>query len=430
MKIKLPIGTVAVIVLLAVLLTFQITFLSVNNKYSQKLAEITAQTNAYRKLANVDEIARSLYVGEIDEESLTDSIIMGYMRGLGDKYSTYMTAEYFKELMRDENAELVGIGVLVIYNAEYSAIEVAGVMPDSPALDAGVMPGDLIVRVGDEYVSELGYYVAIDKMRGEAGTVAQFTVMRPQEDGFFDELEFAITRAHVTEQTVMYRSYKNEDGSESDIGIIKILQFDSKTPEQFIAAIDDLTQSGVDKLIFDVRYNHYNPGGELDSITQILDYILPEGPIIRTIDRNGKWDTIYSNSASLDMPMAVLVNGSTASAAELFTSALRDYGKSITVGTQTYGKGTMQSVIQLEDGSAISISTKMYYPPFSDNYEGVGIKPDIEIEMADDVKHINIYKLTDQQDTQLQAAVEALMTLQDTADDDKTDQLQLTTIGR
>ena len=226
----------------------------------------------------------------------------------------------------------------------------------------------------------------------------------------------------------MYRRYKNEDGSESDIGIIKILQFDLKNaPEQFIAAIDDLTQSGVDKLIFDVRYN---PGGELDSITQILDYILPEGPIIRTIDRNGKWDTIYSNSASLDMPMAVLVNGSTASAAELFTSALRDYGKSITVGTQTYGKGTMQSVIQLEDGSAISISTKMYYPPFSDNYEGVGIKPDIEIEMADDVKHINIYKLTDQQDTQLQAAVEALMTLQDTADDDKTDQLQLTTIGR
>lgn len=415
MKTKLPIGTVAVIVLLAVLLTFQITFLAVNNKYSQKLADITAQTKVYRKLANVDEIARALYVGEIDDSSLTDSVILGYMRGLGDKYSTYMNAEYYKEVMRDENADLVGIGVLVIYNAEYAAIEIAGVMPDSPALEAGVMPGDLIVQVGDEDVADLGYYVAIDKMRGEEGTVAEFTVMRPTSEGYYDEINFAITRAHVTEQTVMYHRYQHEDGTDSDIGIIKILQFDSKTPEQFIAAVTDLKDSGVTKLVFDVRYN---PGGELDSITQILDFLLPEGPIIRTVDRNGKWDTIYSNASSLEMPMAVLVNGSTASAAELFTSALRDYGKSITVGTQTYGKGTMQSVIPLDDGSAISISTKMYYPPFSENYEGVGIKPDLIVEMADEVKEINIYKLTDWQDTQLQVAIEALLTTQETTADD------------
>ena len=175
-----------------------------------------------------------------------------------------------------------------------------------------------------------------------------------------------------------------------------------------------MVQSGVTSLIFDVRYN---PGGELDSITQILDYLLPEGPIIRTVDRDGNWDAIYSNAASLDMPMAVLVNGSTASAAELFTSALKDYGKAIVVGTQTYGKGTMQTVIPLDDGSAISISTRMYYPPFSENYEGVGIKPDIIVEMADEVKNINIYKITDHQDTQLQAAIEALLSLDNASAD-------------
>lgn len=412
MKRKLPIGTVAVIVLLAVLLTFQITYLAVNNKYSQKLAEITAQTNIYRKLADVDNIARSLYVGDIDEDNLTDSIIYGYMRGLGDKYSTYMNADLFKQVMSDENADLVGIGVLVIYNPDYAAIEIAGVMPDSPALESGLLPGDLIIRVGEEDVAELGYYVAIDKMRGDEGTVAAFTVMRPGEGGIYDEIEFSITRAHVTEQTVMYHRYEGSNGTQSDIGIIKILQFDAKTPEQFKAALKDLTESGVTRLIFDVRYN---PGGELESITEILDYLLPEGPIIRTVDHNGNWDTIYSNASSLDMPMAVLVNGSTASAAELFTSALKDYGKSVTVGTRTYGKGTMQSVIPLDDGSAISLSTKMYYPPFSENYEGVGIEPDITVEMAEDVKNINIYKLTDEQDTQLQAAIKALMSAQDAA---------------
>jgi len=327
-----------------------------------------------------------------------------------------MNAERFKELMRDENADLVGIGILVIYNAEYGAIEIAGVMPDSPALEAGLLPGDLIVRVGDEYVSDLGYYVAIEKMRGEAGTVAEFTVMRPAGDGFFDEIEFTITRRHVTEQTVMYHRYLTEDGTVTDIGIIKILQFDAKTPQQFIAAVDELTREGVDKLVFDVRYN---PGGELDSITEILDYLLPEGPIIRAVDRNGKWDTIYSNASSIDLPMAVLVNGSTASAAELFTSALRDYGKAVVVGTRTFGKGTMQSVIPLDDGSAISISTRMYYPPFSDNYEGVGIAPDIVVEMADEVKHINIYKINDWQDTQLQAAIEALMSLESISADNE-----------
>jgi C-terminal peptidase (prc) len=413
MKKKLPLGTVTVLMLLAVLLTFQITYLAVNNIYSQKLAEVTEQVNSYKKLASVDKIARSLYVGNIDEEKLTDSIIAGYMSGLGDKYSTYMNAEYFKEVMSDENADLVGIGVLVIYNAEVGALEVAGVMPDSPALTAGIIPGDLIIRVGDQLVSDLGYYIAIDNMKGDEGTTADFTVMRADENGVYNEIKFSITRAHVTEQTVMYHRYINSDGTNSDIGIIKILQFDAKTPEQFKAAVEDLMGQGVTKLLFDVRYN---PGGELDSITDILDYLLPEGPIIRTVDRDGKWETEYSNASSIDLPMAVVVNGNTASAAELFTSALKDYNKAVIVGTKTYGKGTMQSVIPLDDGSAISVSTKMYYPPYSDNYEGIGIQPNITVEMADDVKNINAYKITDAQDTQLQAAVYALENPQTTTE--------------
>ncbi len=402
---KLPIGTVVVLVLLAVLLSFQITYLAVNNIYSKKLSEATAEANSYKKLAAVDNIARSLYVGNIDEDSLSDSLIAGYIAGLGDKYSTYMNSEYFKEVMNDQNADLVGIGVLVISNAEIGALEVAGVMPDSPALTAGLVPGDLIVRVDEESVKELGYYVAIDKMKGGEGTAARFTVLRADENGVYNEKNFEILRAHVTEQSVMHHRYKNADGTDSDIGIIKILQFDKKTPEQFKAAVSELTDSGVSKLIFDVRYN---PGGELGSITGILDYLLPEGPIIRTVDRDGNWDTEYSDALSIELPMAVVVNENTASAAELFTSALKDYKKAIIVGNVTYGKGTMQSVIPLDDGSAVSISTKMYYPPYSDNYEGVGVQPDVAVDMSDELKNVNIYKITDEQDTQLQAAINAL----------------------
>jgi len=227
--------------------------------------------------------------------------------------------------------------------------------------------------------------------------VAKFVAYRG--DNYTEEHKFEIERSFVTEQTVDYRVYSLD----SSVGIIKITSFDTKTVEQFKNAVSALQAEGVTKLVFDVRNN---PGGELVSICTILDSLLPEGPIIRTVDKSGTETTPYkSDEAELDMPMAVIVNGSTASAAELFTSALMDYEKATVVGTLTYGKGCMQSIFPLQSGGALSLTTALYYPPFSENYNEIGITPDVVVELEGEAAEKNIYKLTDEEDTQLKAAV-------------------------
>jgi carboxyl-terminal processing protease len=187
-----------------------------------------------------------------------------------------------------------------------------------------------------------------------------------------------------------------------DIGIIRISQFAENTGENVKAAITSLTGQGATALVFDVRYN---PGGALTGIVDTLDYLLPAGPIIRIVDKEGNEEAINSDDFCVTMPMAVLVNESTASAAELFTSALQDYQLATIIGTTTYGKGTMQTVVSLPDGSGITISYRMYNPPYSDNYEGIGVVPDIELPLTDELLEKNFYKITDEEDNQLQTAI-------------------------
>ena len=297
-------------------------------------------------------------------------------------------------MMADNAGEMQGIGVYVIY--QNNVIEIISVMPDSPALEAGLQPGDLVVAVEGVSVEELGYTTAVNKMKGEAGTVANFTILR---DGV--TRDYSIKRGYVNEQTVMSHVYSED----STVGIVKIVSFDKKTPEQFKAACEELLSGGCTRLVFDVRYN---PGGDLDAITAVLDYLLPEGPIVRIVDAEGKEEVISSDAEELDVPMAVLVNGSTASAAELFSCALQDYGKADIVGTQTYGKGTMQTIIRLPDNTGLGISYRMYDPPYSDNYEGKGVTPDYEVELDESLADKNIYKITDAEDNQLKRAVEVL----------------------
>ena len=428
MRKKISIGATIAVVLLCCLVTFQTTYIILQNKFEEKYfgeainvvgnsssltgpaqggADTSGASSEFlnklmNKMAEVDSLYRNNYIGELDDDALIDGAIAGYVAGTGDDYAAYYNTEAFETFLSDIEGEVAGIGVTVIYNTDYKAIEVISVVPDSPALEAGVMPGDLIVYVGEEKeaVSEIGYYPSINKLKGEVGTHAVFTAFRG--DNYSEAVEFDIVREVVESVSVMYHVYDLDD----KIGIIKISEFDANTPVQFVSAVEDLQSKGCEKLVIDLRYN---PGGELSSIVTTLDYILPEGPIVRIIDDDGnEVQTYYSEATELDMPMSVLVNGSTASAAELFTSAVRDYDKATIVGTTTYGKGCMQTTVPLSDYSAVSITYRMYNPPFSDNYHGVGIVPDIEVELDESLSGKNIYKITDEEDNQLTEAVKAL----------------------
>ncbi|MBQ2279287.1 MAG: PDZ domain-containing protein [Clostridia bacterium] len=422
---KLTIGAAAAVTALCCLATFQGTCLFMQNKLEGKFIEnavlssgTTASgsgnsvslvlggsqkeedflTRATNKLAEVDALYRNYYIGELDDEKLIDSLIAGYVLGTGDDYAAYYNEEGFKSFMQDMEGEMAGIGVNVIYNTDYRLIEVLNVTPNSPADKAGVMPGDLVVTVGEEKesVAELGYQPSINKLRGVIGTTAVFSVLRGEN--YSEVVDFEIVRDKITEQTVMSHVY----GPDSSIGVIKITNFDATTPVQFVKAVETMQQQGCSKLIIDLRYN---PGGELSSIVTTLDYILPEGPVIRIFDADGKEvKAYYSEATELNMPMAVLVNSSTASAAELFTSAVRDYNKATIVGVTTYGKGCMQTTVPLSDNSAVSITYRMYNPPFSDNYHGVGIVPDVIVELDEALLTKNVYKITDEEDNQLAAA--------------------------
>ena len=390
---KISVSTLLIIVALAILITFQLTYIRVNNKYEKALNEIKDTQLLYDKLASVDAAYRTNFVGEIDEKTLIDTVLRGYVAGTGDKYGAYFDKERFNEILGDTNDEFVGIGINAIYDSELAAIYVVNVMPDSPAFEAGLLPGDLITHVEGEAVGKIGYSMALNEIKGEEKTKAEITVLR---DSTY--IDYEIERRKLTDYTVYHRVYSGD----RTVGIVQILGFDAGTAQQFKAAVRELLEKNVKKLVFDVRNN---PGGNLEAIEEVLDYLLPEGTIIRIYDASGNEEALASDAECIDVPMMVLINSNTASAAELFASALRDYGKAKLIGETTFGKGTMQTIIPLYDGSAISVSSSMYAPPVSDNYEGVGVHPDIHVELSEEAKNKSVYLLSDSEDNQLITAI-------------------------
>ncbi len=413
MKKRFSIPVFIAAILFACLITFQITAVSMMSMYRNSGTAEPRETEqngtdnsdfmarVTERLTELDSEFRSLYIGEINEDDLIDGIMLGYIYGTGDDFGEYYDEDSYQTFIDELSGEGEGIGVYVIYNTDYNCIEVLNVFPDSAAAEAGLMVGDLIVSIGEEKepVSEMGYYVAISRLRGKAGTEAVFTVSRGDSGELID---FRITRDSYVQVNVYSHVYEPDDS----IGVVRISGFDRATTEQFKTAVEELLDSGCEKLILDVRNN---PGGELISIVETLDYLLPEGPIIRIFDADDNLVDQYDSDAScIDVPMVVLTNHSTASAAELFTAALRDYDMAKVVGTTTYGKGCMQTTVPLWGGGAFSVTYRMFKPPFSESYHKIGIIPDVEVELDPELENKNLYKLTDEEDNQLRAAAEAL----------------------
>ncbi len=387
---KVSLGAAICFMAIAAAVTFTMYFSL--NIFNSKIANVTERDDFYDKIAEIDTIVRNNFLEDIDEEQLMDSVADGYMAGLNDPYTRYMNQEEYKAYQMDNAGQLVGIGVTVQMD-ESGYILVNSVEEGSPAENAGILAGDLIVKVDDLDVLTAGYSEAVSAVRGEEGTTVLLTVRRNNED-----IQLEAVRKLSTSTTITYRMI-GEDG------YIKISKFDATTASDFKNAVADLKSQGATGLIFDVRNN---PGGLLDSVAEVLDYLLPEGPIVSATNKKGETRVLYESDAnSVELPMIVLCNGETASAGELFSAALRDYKKAELVGVTTYGKGIMQTAYNLADGSALSLTTDYYNPPSGINFHGVGLKPDYEVKLTTD-QELNLVNLDENTDPQLQKAITVL----------------------
>ena len=373
-------------------------FSSINEMY-EALPDDFKNTELFMKLAYIDTYYRSLYVGQIDEERLSYYLMNGYIQGIGDRYGEYYTASDLDSLFNEAEGKMYGIGVNVVYNEEHDAIEIISTVPDSPAEKAGILASDIILSVNGERASADNYYAAINQVKGEKGTYVNLVILRNGT-----ELSFSVMRDEIKIVTVSYRKYSLD----SSIGVVRITEFNNTTGTQLADAVDSLVAQGCQSIVFDLRNN---PGGTLDGVIDSLDYLLPEGNVCFVRNAYGQiTQTLTSNAQCLDpsIKLAVLVNENTASAAELFAAALRDYNRATIVGKTTYGKGTMQTTYMLPDGAGLKLSTNKYNPPCDVNYDGIGVAPHKEVDLDEAVKNKNLFKLTDQEDNQLLAACREL----------------------
>ncbi len=372
------------------------------------------------KLELIQGIVDQYFLYEEDMDKVEDGIYTGLMYGLDDPYAAYYNEEDYASFMEDSAGEYYGIGAMVQQNVSTGIITVVKVFKDAPAFEAGLLPGDILYKVEGEAVTGTDLDLLVqDQIRGEEGTVVHVTVLRGEAS---EEVELAIERRHVEVPTVEHRMLRDH------IGYIYVMQFDSITGSQFVSAVEDLENQGMEKLVIDVRDN---PGGILDTAVEMMAYLLPEdkmgGMLIYTEDKDGKGDRYLSRDGEivmendygypstgypredghqLDIPMAVLINGNSASASELFSGALQDYGAAVIVGTQSFGKGIVQNLIPLGDGTAVKLTTSRYYIPSGVCIHETGITPDIVVELDEELR--NQVTVDPEKDNQLAAAIEAL----------------------
>ncbi|BCI61563.1 S41 family peptidase [Solibaculum mannosilyticum] len=388
---RIPLGLTIALVLLTAAISISVTMAVSLKQFNGKL-DVGNQAAISLKLSEIDSKIRSEYMGAIDEANLQDHIAAGYIAGIGDRYASYYSVEETKDKLNSLAGSEVGLGLKVTQTSDGSVI-VFDVMADAPAQKAGLQEGDVITEVEGQSVTGMTLYQVRDLLIGAVGTTANFTVARGEET-----IPFSILRENYTNVSV---SYSVMDG----IGYVSVDEFNESTDEQFIAAMEDLQGQGVSAVVFDMRNNL---GGTLDSVAKSLDYLLPEGPIVYKTAKNSSREVLYSSDAEeVELPMMVLVNGQTASAAELFACALRDYGKAQLVGTLTYGKGCMQNFEQLSDGSGINFTVANFDPPKSENFDGKGLIPDFEVTLTDEQTE-NFYLLAQEDDPQLQKALSLL----------------------
>ena len=386
-------------VVIAVTVSVQASFVMLGNYYKKEVTKAYGKAAMYENLIEVADIFDSEYIYKVDKLGISDDLARAYVALSGDRFASYHSAEEWKNEMAAASGNSVGIGVYVV--ALDDGVHVMHVMKDGPAEKADLKKGDIIIRVDGEDIVKLNISEVVPRISGKAGTVVKLTVLR---DGA--EMTVSVTRGTYEAETILASTIS---AGGKKYGYIRITEFLSTalTAKHFISAVDGLLNSGCEGLIFDVRDNG---GGSLDAVVKMIDYIVPEGPIVHLTDLEGnkKFATPVSDKHEINCPMVVLVNGNTASAAELFTSALKDYNKVTIVGTNTFGKGCGQSGFTLSSGAVLYVTTFLYSPPTSPNYDKKGIAPDVEVNLPDEYKNTNLFLLEPENDAQLLRALEEI----------------------
>lgn len=337
-------------------------------------------------------INEKYYKDDVDMDQLMDGIYHGLMDAVGDPYTRYYSPEEFQGLLEDTTGRYSGIGAYVRYDTTLNYPVISKPIPGSPAEEVGLMPEDILIEVDGESVYDMGDLDAVVKLiKGEEGTTVNVTILRGKDK---ERLEFTIQRRKITVETVTYELYDDK------MAYMQITSFDTVTPTQFLKAKLELEKGGMKGLILDLRGN---PGGSLAAVVTIAKQLLPKGLIVYIEDRYGeRVEYECSGKNEIDIPMVVLIDKGSASASELLSGAIQDYGVGTLIGTTSYGKGIVQDIIPLDDGSAIKITTSSYFTPKGRNIHGTGIEPDIICEF-DSEAYVN-----DGYDNQLEKAKEVL----------------------
>ena len=327
-----------------------------------------------------------LYEDEIDTDKLAEGIYSGYTSALGDKYTVYYDEDETKALMESTSGTFSGVGATLTKDADTGYATIVNVYEGSPAEKAGLKAGDILEKIDDHEVGDEQLDTVVSWIKGEKGTDVKITVLR---DG--EELELTATRDTIEVKTVSYEM------KEDQIGYIRVSEFDTVTYDQYKEALDDLEKQGMTGLVVDLRNN---PGGSLSTVCDMLDLMLPKGLIVYTEDKNGKKTEMKSDEEhQFTKPLAVLVNGNSASASEIYSGAIQDYGIGKIVGTQTYGKGVVQQIFDLDDGTAVKLTIAEYFTPKGRSINGKGITPDVKVEYENNEENPDA-------DNQLDKAVE------------------------
>ncbi len=393
-KKRFKVYKIIMLIVLVAFITFFITSIAMYQYFLNSDVIKSSESTITSALTDYRAIIDKYYLGDIDEEKLKEGAIKGYFEGLGDPYTEYISKDDMKDYLEDTMGNFVGIGIYMIKNTEANKIQVLAPIKNTPAEEAGILPGDLIVSINDvEYTAD-EMTVASHKIKGEEGSSVKLEILRGNET-----LTFDIERENIIVNPVEGKVIDN------DIGYIEFSSFDENTAEDFKEKYEELQKQDIKSLIIELRNNG---GGIVQEALKIADYIADKDSILLyEVDKNNNEEIQKSeNEPIIKVPIVILVNENTASSSEILAGALKDLGKAKIVGTKTFGKGIIQTVLTLTDGSGLKITTTKYLTPNKAELNEVGIEPDEKVELPDTVE--NILLVEEKDDTQLQKAIELL----------------------